>query len=573
MKNNIKVLTWSLSFMIVILLSGCGSSSHKNNLSSEKNSTMIEDRVEENSTEVTVTKIKGYLIDSPIEGVNYICADGSDGLTDNNGMFECEKAPVTFKIGALTLGLLNSFTLDKKVYLHDLIKGVDRGTYVNSKLKLLARVVQSLDDDGNIEEKITITQSVRDLFFIEQNLSEMLEYDIESLVQRVGKDFVPECKAIKHLGDKNVDCDEVGEYRIYDEDEAPVATPTPTPDTTNPIVTLNGDATISLFVNQAYVEQNATATDDRDGNVSASIVISGSVDRATVGTYTLTYIAKDGAGNEGNATRVVNVVLPPDTTAPVVTLNGSDTITLYVNQVYVEQNATAMDDRDGNVSSSLVINGNVDTSRLGVYYVSYEAHDSAGNVGDYVRTVTVVSNLRKTGQTISYDEDGDEVDDDLARDDGYYQKGINRSFIRDDENEIVIDNLTGLMWQDDSTVLSISKQWLIDDNYESCNEDSSSSICFDTTGDTATIYCSELVMGGYEDWRLPTIEELEQLPNYGVIDPAMDSIFQNVASSDYWSSSTYIGEKDYAWIVGFSYGEILKSAKDYAAYIRCVRER
>ena len=67
-------------------------------------------KVEEN-----LTKTVGHLIDSPVEGVNYLCADGSEGLTDAKGTFECIPAPVTFKVGNLTLGTLTAFTSDGNV--------------------------------------------------------------------------------------------------------------------------------------------------------------------------------------------------------------------------------------------------------------------------------------------------------------------------------------------------------------------------------------------------------------------------------------------------------------------------
>jgi len=79
-------------------------------------------------------------------------------------------------------------------------------------------------------------------------------------------------------------------------------------DTTPPVVTLNGSASITLIQNATYMELNATATDIVSGNVSSSIVITGRVDTSVIGTYTLTYTAIDSAGNSGTAVRRVNVI-------------------------------------------------------------------------------------------------------------------------------------------------------------------------------------------------------------------------------------------------------------------------
>ena len=89
-----------------------------------------------------------------------------------------------------------------------------------------------------------------------------------------------------------------------------------TPDTTKPVITLNGDNPIVLTVGTAYVEPGATATDDRDGVIN--VTISGNVDTNRVGSYTITYRAKDKAGNEATVTRTVIVEEEEDTTSNVV---------------------------------------------------------------------------------------------------------------------------------------------------------------------------------------------------------------------------------------------------------------
>lgn len=79
-------------------------------------------------------------------------------------------------------------------------------------------------------------------------------------------------------------------------------------DMTNPVITLIGDNPITINIGGTYTELGATANDDKDGDLTTSIVISGTVNTTTKGTYTITYSATDAAGNEGTATRTVNVV-------------------------------------------------------------------------------------------------------------------------------------------------------------------------------------------------------------------------------------------------------------------------
>jgi formylglycine-generating enzyme required for sulfatase activity len=78
-------------------------------------------------------------------------------------------------------------------------------------------------------------------------------------------------------------------------------------DTTNPVLTLLGDTNMSQAKNSAWVDPGATASDSLDGNLTNSITITGTVDVNTTGVYTLIYSVSDGASNEANATRTVNV--------------------------------------------------------------------------------------------------------------------------------------------------------------------------------------------------------------------------------------------------------------------------
>ena len=44
-------------------------------------------------------------------------------------------------------------------------------------------------------------------------------------------------------------------------------------------------------------------------------------------------------------------------------------------------------------------------------------------------------------------------------DDGTYQRGVSRSYTRDDGLSVVVDNATGLMWQDNSEAKTVKKDW------------------------------------------------------------------------------------------------------------------
>lgn len=210
---------WTIPILALLFLGGCGSSSEKTsqvesnntiNINQEENQTDISRQTEtNNSTEIT--KTKGYLIDSPISGANYICADGTRGITDATGMFECHTAPVTFTIGGLILGTIESFTQDGKVYPQDLL-GLERNNFSDSRLKLLTRFLQALDDDGDIDESITITSSVRESFQRDSNFADLSEESIANILQDSHREMPPECIALRHLGADHLECTPNGEY-------------------------------------------------------------------------------------------------------------------------------------------------------------------------------------------------------------------------------------------------------------------------------------------------------------------------------------------------------------------------
>ena len=170
---------------------------------------------------------------------------------------------------------------------------------------------------------------------------------------------------------------------------------------------------------------------------------------------------------------------------------------------------------------------------------------------------------KKTGQTQSYDASGIVVTDGSQKDDGFYQTGVTPNYSRDAGNEIVTDHVTGLQWQDDLAAATVQKPWLTTANYVAPYTD--------TTGDTVTAYCGNLVLGGFTDWRLPTSKEIIGLSHYGQSSPALDAIFQNVASGYYWTSVTYKLSVIRAWTAYASSGGQSNFNKTNSNYVRCVR--
>ena len=117
---------------------------------------------------------------------------------------------------------------------------------------------------------------------------------------------------------------------------------------------------------------------------------------------------------------------------------------------------------------------------------------------------------------------------------------------KDNSDGTVSDFKTGLRWQQSDD--RITRTW-----------------------SEATTYCTELELGGHDDWVLPPVEVLATIGDYTRSCPACDPVF-GCRSNFYWSSSTYVYFPDGAWGVNFNVGHVGANPKSYYSfYVRCVR--
>lgn len=160
---------------------------------------------------------------------------------------------------------------------------------------------------------------------------------------------------------------------------------------------------------------------------------------------------------------------------------------------------------------------------------------SDGNSTKNVNTST----LGKTGQIISY----------TNFDDGYYKKGVEKVYIRDDKNGVITDNLSTLMWQDDVEPTTLGVYW-----YE------------------ARKYCSNLTLASHSDWRLPTRKELHSIVDYGKYNPSISNTFKNFKTYNNWTSTELATDRSQVWVVSFISGDESFAYKDGVGNVRCVRD-
>lgn len=114
--------------------------------------------------------------------------------------------------------------------------------------------------------------------------------------------------------------------------------------------------------------------------------------------------------------------------------------------------------------------------------------------------------------------------------------------------DLVVDDQTGLIWQDNGKAKTIKRDWV-----------------------GAKAYCRNLSFAGYSDWRLPDIKELQSIVDIKRHKPAIAESFKSVASNHYWSSTKTVPDSTNAWYVQFENGFTFVDCKLKKRYVRCVR--
>ena len=91
------------------------------------------------------------------------------------------------------------------------------------------------------------------------------------------------------------------------------------------------------------------------------------------------------------------------------------------------------------------------------------------------------------------------------------------------------------------------------------------------TWDNANAQCIALQLGGQNDWRLPTLAELNTLIDFNKSNPATANVLQTNVTLGYWSASSLAGAANNRWVVSFVVGDQAAAQTTSTNHVRCVR--
>jgi hypothetical protein len=152
-----------------------------------------------------------------------------------------------------------------------------------------------------------------------------------------------------------------------------------------------------------------------------------------------------------------------------------------------------------------------------------------------------------TGQVICYDWTAimtcpSEGQDFYGQDGSYL---INPPNLTDNGDGTVTDNLTGLVWEQQTAV---NEQLVY-------------------TYSNAVSYCDNLSIGGQSDWRVPTRKEYSTVLNFGRVSPALDIAYFPYYNSGtgvyYWTVSPFYPDLTKVWTVQIAFGTLEKQPDPY----------
>ena len=165
----------------------------------------------------------------------------------------------------------------------------------------------------------------------------------------------------------------------------------------NYFIDLDGEDLIMIYKDSEYVDPGYSARNDKGVDFTDKVVVSDDVNTSVVGDYKVIYTLGD-----TKVVRYVSVIEKP-IGATSIYLSGEVTMYLRVGDEYKEPGYTVIDSIDSNLTDKVIVKNEVDTSKEGIYRITYMVTNSTGVSTQVSRTVIVM------GSNISISLDNEKI--------------------------------------------------------------------------------------------------------------------------------------------------------------------
>lgn len=158
----------------------------------------------------------------------------------------------------------------------------------------------------------------------------------------------------------------------------------------NPTIELIGDETMTIAVGSEYIEPGYTAYDKKNNDITSEVKVSNNIDTSIEGEYEVLYTI-------GKYTKIRYITVVKISDKSYIYLTGQTDMYLEIGEKYIEPGYKVYDgiDNSEELTKKVKISGNVDTSKKGIYQITYSVTNSRNETTTVTRNIHVVEKGKK----------------------------------------------------------------------------------------------------------------------------------------------------------------------------------
>jgi hypothetical protein len=164
-------------------------------------------------------------------------------------------------------------------------------------------------------------------------------------------------------------------------------------DDIKPIISLNGPQILRTEINKPFVDPNATAIDNIEGDISSRLQKVSTIDLTNIGVYTVKYFVLDYSGNVSD-TLIRTVIVELNSTGPSITLRGNAIVYTDARTTFTDPGVIALDNVGNDITQNVITTTNLNENVVGTYSRRYSVTDAFNFTKFVDRTIIVQDTVK-----------------------------------------------------------------------------------------------------------------------------------------------------------------------------------